>query len=71
MELKPCPFCGGDNTNFREHNHWTGTRYIVVGGSLYHWCIDDRSVMKINAVDKETAAEKWNSRPYEGDPNAG
>lgn len=67
MEPKPCPFCGGTDTEIKENTHWTGMRSQLISVDLRHWCNneDDSFVspfIKIRARTKSQAIEEWNKR---------
>jgi len=65
--MKPCPFCGKGRTTIREHNIWTGKRYIVSTVTLMHFCEGDRlrRLISIPGKTEEEVIEKWNTR-YDG-----
>ncbi len=67
-ELKPCPFCGGSNSEIRDgHKAWLGTRWgTPVSVSVIHWCepIQGQPSRMIERIgkDQESAVAAWNLR---------
>ena len=64
--LKPCPFCGGTETQVREALFWTGMRNDVVSVTVMHWCERNegqpQSHLEIKGRDRESAVRMWNER---------
>ena len=64
IELAACPFCGGENTQLREHTNWTGQRSVVYMVEVMHWC-DDQIIQNLitrKAKTSELAIKAWNTR---------
>ena len=55
-KLKPCPFCGGDNTDIISADIIAGTQYWRIH---CYGC----GCTQTPVSDKEEAIEKWNNRP--------
>ena len=65
--LKPCLWCQDGETEFKNNQHWTGTRYHVNSVDLVHWCGDGSAVMPrrrivITAKTREECVAAWNTR---------
>lgn len=63
-ELKPCPFCGGTNTQTSEMTNWTGMRSVLILASVRHWC-DNKphgGYIELKAPTHEEARDLWNGR---------
>ena len=59
-ELKPCPFCGSDNTEFMpDEEQWIDT--TTTGFIWCHGC----NFTSDSYYSEEKAAEKWNRRAGE------
>lgn len=59
IELKPCPFCGGDNVIIRKQEHPAGTRFQAV-------CPNCMAMVATGTFQCETqAANAWNRRATE------
>lgn len=63
-ELLPCPFCGGTNTQIREHTMWTGMKASILSVSIYHWCEEPGPSRIIERIgrDEQEAIKRWNMR---------
>lgn len=66
--LKPCPFCGGVQTEIVPSGQiWTGMRYSTpVSFSVRHWCPSqpgqpNRMIERVGR-DEESAIAAWNMR---------
>lgn len=61
-DMKPCPFCGGHETEIRERNSTTG----VFSVSVMHWCNEDgrqsRKPIERMGRTREEAIRLWNKR---------
>tara|TARA_Y100000310_G_scaffold324866_1_gene387307 strand:+ start:3542 stop:3907 length:366 start_codon:yes stop_codon:yes gene_type:complete len=72
-DLKPCPFCGGGETQFDDTQNWTGMRYQHVCTTLRHFCerpTDDefvQAVITIRGRDEEDCTRRWNTRATDRD----
>lgn len=69
VELKPCPFCGGDDFIFVENDRiWMGTKWgKPVSVSIRHHCkkiLDQPTQRVIERVgkDRESVIQIWNMR---------
>jgi len=60
--LKPCPFCGGENTLIHENKMWTGLRTQILSVEVRHWCDDGDGFLRIKGWDSEQAIKLWNTR---------
>lgn len=63
--LKPCPFCGGGETQFDQMKYWTGQRSIIVNSTLTHWCQSDESrkpMISITRSNDDDCIAVWNKR---------
>ena len=59
VELKPCPFCGGE----AEIKKRTPGRFTSGYFSAVHYCCDIKSMSIVVVADtEEEAAERWNRR---------
>lgn len=71
-ELKPCPFCGGTEFEFRENGKfWLGTRYSEpVSLSLQHWCVrtpgQPSNYIERKGKTEQDLIDAWNLRFNEG-----
>jgi hypothetical protein len=64
VELNPCPFCGGINTQVRENTIWTGMNHNVISVEVMHWC-DDQQIKNLivrKGKTREEAISDWNKR---------
>ena len=65
--LRPCPFCGGGETQFRLNGKtWMGMKWSEpISVSIVHWCEPlpgpSRMIERIGR-DIEQAIERWNMR---------
>lgn len=60
-ELKPCPFCGGDNVQVASSGIWTGQRIRPTKYFIDHICRDG-VMLNIFATTEETCIARWNNR---------
>lgn len=56
-KLKPCPFCGSENTKVRE--------VFVMAGHFYSECADC-GISTLMCSTKKEVIEKWNRRVSDG-----
>ena len=65
-KLKPCPFCGGNELDFRDNTYWTGMRSALISVDLTHRCVSmvgmPRQSVSITAKTKQECIEIWNIR---------
>ena len=67
VELSLCLWCQAGETEFKNNQHWVGTRYHVNSVDLIHWCGDGSVVMPrrrivITAKTREECIAAWNTR---------
>lgn len=65
VELLPCPFCRGTNTELRDKSMWTGMRSQLINVELHHWCEAQqgkRGHIQLAAPTREQVAKDWNTR---------
>jgi len=65
-EVKPCPFCGGDDYDLRNHQSWTGMRYYVYSVEVTHHCPAGPdgfgARLTIQGKTAQDAIDRWNKR---------
>lgn len=71
-ELKPCPFCGGGDTELRPLRVWTGKQNKITSIELMHWCLNQNGVLtvKFKAKTEEELIHTWNTRAATSCDNA-
>lgn len=66
--LKPCPFCGGEATLFKEKANATGTRFVYWVSCAFKGEIDCNCIPKTCNFENEIEAiNAWNNRYTEND----
>lgn len=69
IQLKPCPFCGGGETNIHDNlGTWQGMKYgESISFEVRHWCSEIQGqphsrMLSLVGRDKESAIKRWNTR---------
>ena len=71
MELKKCPFCGGDDVHM-DFSHFGNHAFVESGGlvhstpMLYMAFCADCGARTMDYEEARMAADAWNRRPNDG-----
>jgi hypothetical protein len=70
-DLKPCPFCGGEDIETRDNAYWTGKSSAILSVTINHWCITEeghpQNIIQIKGNNRQEAINKWNTRAISAD----